>query len=65
MRCAALPVMLDVRFGGFRRVMHGVLVMPVRQVCVVGGRLVIALFVMLGGFLVVPCGVLVMLCCLF
>jgi hypothetical protein len=62
--CAGLAVVLDVRLGGFRRVMHGVLMMAMCQMRVVPSGFVIALFVMLGGFLMVPCGVLVMFCCL-
>ena len=61
---AALAVVLDVRLGGFRRMMHGVLMMALRDVCVVPGGFVITFFVMLCGFLVVTCGVLVMLGCL-
>lgn len=64
MRCAGLAVVLDVRLGGFRRVMHGVLMVAVRQVRVMPSRFVSALFVMLCGFLMVTRGVLVMLGCL-
>ena len=56
--------MLHVGFGRFRRVMHRVLVMAVRQVRMMCCRFMTARFVVPGGFLVMMRCVLVMLCCL-
>ena len=59
---------LDMRFGGFARVMFGVLVMRMSEVGMMGARLVVAVThvrrghaVMFGGLLVMLCRVLVML----
>jgi hypothetical protein len=60
----SLTVMFDVSFGRFRTVLHCVLVMTVCQVRMVRRGLVSAFFVVHCGFLVVPSGVFVMLCCL-
>ena len=59
-----VPVVLDVELGRFRRVMSGVMGVPVRRVSVVSRRLVIAGFVVPGGFAMVVCRLLVVLCCL-
>ena len=64
-------VVLDMRFGSFVGVMLGVGVMPMRQVGVMGGLLMLARFmvrggllVMMGGQLVVMSGLGVVLSCL-
>ena len=46
------------------RVLFGLNAVTVRQMCVVGGFLMMASFVMFGGFMVVPCSVFVMFRCL-
>ena len=59
---------LDMRLGGFARVMLGVLVMGMGEMRMMGARLVVAVgdmagggAVMFGGLFVMLCGVLVML----
>ena len=47
--------------GGFFRVIFGLNVMAVRQMDMVSGGFVVAVLVMLGGFLVMACSVLVVL----
>ena len=47
--------------GGFFRVIFGLNVMAVRQMGMVSGGFVVAVLVMLGGFLVMACSVLVVL----
>lgn len=56
--CAA--VLLGVRLGGFRRVMHGVVVMAVSGVGVMRGEMMVSGFMVLGGFAVVASCVFVM-----
>ncbi|MGO9444286.1 MAG: hypothetical protein ACLPXB_05830 [Thiobacillaceae bacterium] len=51
-------------FGGMLSVFGGVNMMAVSKVCVVSCRFMIAFEVMLCGFLVVACSVLMMLRCL-
>lgn len=55
---------LDVVLGSFRRVVGRVGLVTLRYMSVVGGGLMIAGFMMLGSFLVVVSGMLVMLSCL-
>jgi hypothetical protein len=55
-----LAVVLQMGFRGFRCMMGGVLLMTVRQVCVVCSLFMIACFMMFRRFLVMPRGVLVM-----
>jgi hypothetical protein len=57
-------VSFDVLLGSVLGMLDGVDVVPVRQVCVMSGLLVISSFVMLGSFMMVACGMLVMLGCL-
>ena len=57
-------VRLNVLPGGVLSVLSGMGVMPMSQVRVVGGGLVIALLVMAGGSALVACSVLRMLRCL-
>jgi hypothetical protein len=57
-------VRLNVVLRRVLRVLGSMGVVPVRQVRVVGGCLVVTGFVVLGGFVVVTRSVLVMLCCL-
>ena len=61
-RWLGLTVVFDVSFRRFRCVMRGVMMVAVRQLCVVCGRFVIACFVMSGCLFVVPCCVFVMFC---
>jgi hypothetical protein len=61
-RRLGLAVIFDVGFCRFRCVMRGVMMVAVRQLCVVCGRLVISCFVMSGCLFVVPCCVFVMFC---
>jgi hypothetical protein len=56
-----MPVVLHVEFCCFARVMLGVFMMPTCAMRVVGRRFVIAGFVVLRGFAVMPRRVLVML----
>jgi hypothetical protein len=62
---SGLGVRVAVRFhmvlGGFFRVIFGLNVMAVRQMGMVSGGFVVAVLVMLGGFLVMACSVLVVL----
>jgi hypothetical protein len=60
-----------VSFGGFARVMFGVKSVNMSAVRLMGGFFIIAFFVVLGGFMMVPDGVLVvfgrfamMFCCI-
>lgn len=55
---------LEVVFGGVLGVLRGVKMVGVGKVSVVGGGFVVAVGVMLGGFMVMACSVLVMLRCL-
>jgi hypothetical protein len=57
-----LAVIFDVGLRRFRCVVRCVMVMTVRQLCMVCGRLVFACFVVSGRFFVVPCCVFVMFC---
>jgi uncharacterized membrane protein YidH (DUF202 family) len=57
-------VVFGVGLGRFRSVVRSVLMMTVSKMSMVGSRFVLAIFVVLGGFLVVACCVFVMLCCL-
>jgi hypothetical protein len=56
-------VVFDVSFRGLAGVVRSVLVMTVREVRVMSGHLVLAIFVMLGGQLVMSSRVFVMLRC--
>jgi hypothetical protein len=56
-----VSVVLDVKFGGFRRVMRGVMQMALRAVSMMRGGFVIAVLVVAGGFAMVSRGVLVVL----
>jgi hypothetical protein len=56
--------MLDVQFGRLGCVMGGMMRMPVCQVCVVSGRLVVASFIVLCGLAMMVRCVLVVLGCL-
>ncbi len=65
-------MMLDVQLGGFCGVMRGVMMMPVRQMCMVGCLLVAPSFVVLCRLLVMSSRMfvmfgsfMVMFCCLF
>jgi hypothetical protein len=55
-------VIFDVSLRRFRCVLRCVMVMTVRQLCVVRGGLVFARFMVSGRFFVVPCCVFVMFC---
>lgn len=57
-----LAVIFDVGLRRFRCVVPCVMVMTVRQLCVVCGGLVFACFVVSGRFFVVPCCVFIMFC---
>jgi hypothetical protein len=57
-----LTVIFDVSLRGFRCVVRCVMVMTVRQLCVVRGGLVFARFVVSGRFFVVSCRMFVMFC---
>jgi hypothetical protein len=59
-----VAVRFHVVLGGFFGVALGLDVMAVRQVRVVSSDFVVAVLVMLGGFVVVACSVLVVLRCL-
>ena len=59
-----MTVRFHVLLGGFFRVILGLNVVAVRQVGVVSGGFVIAVFMMLGGFMVMARSVLVVLRCL-
>jgi len=55
--------MLYVQFGRLGCVMGGMMRMPVCEVCVMSGRLVVASFIVLCGLAMMVCGVLVVLGC--
>ena len=55
----------DVRFGGMFRMICGMNVMSMCQVCVMGGFFVVSCFVVPGSIVVMACSVLMMLRCLF
>ena len=57
-----IPVMLDVCLRSFAGVMSGVDRVPMSQMSMMRGLLVVACFVMLGGFLVMVGGFFVMFC---
>ena len=57
-------MIFNVQFGGFGSVMRCVMMMPVRQMCMVCGLLVASSFVVHGSFPVVSRRVFMMLCCL-
>jgi hypothetical protein len=57
-----LAVIFEVGLRRFRCVVRCVMVMTVRQLCVVCGGLVFACFVVSGRFFVVPCCVFIMFC---
>ena len=57
-------MMFDVSLCGFCSVVNCVLMVTVGEVCVMCGRFVVSLFVLLCGFIVVSCRVFVMLCSL-
>jgi hypothetical protein len=59
-----LAVGLNVILGGFLGVLGGLNVVTVSQVCMVGGGFMVAILVMLGGFVVMARSVLVMFRCL-
>ena len=54
----------NVMLGGFLGVLRRLNVVTVRQVSMVGGRFMVAILVMLGGFVVMARSVLVMFRCL-
>ena len=71
-RLILVSVMLDVHFRGFACVVHGVLSVPLSSVGMVGRFFVSALFMMVGGLMVMSCCMLmvfscfpVMCCCFF
>jgi hypothetical protein len=58
-----MPVVFDVQFGCLGGMMSGVVGMPLRRMSMVSGRLVVARFVMPGGFEVVVRRLLMMFRC--
>ena len=56
-----MPVVFDVRLGSILAMLKGVQMMPMREVCMMRGALMIACLVMLGCFLVMTGCVLVVL----
>jgi hypothetical protein len=59
-----MPVVLDVRLGGFRRVMRGVVKMALRRMSVMGCRFVVSGLVMPGRLAMMLCCAIVVLRCL-
>ncbi|MGH9773539.1 MAG: hypothetical protein ACRD50_01170 [Candidatus Acidiferrales bacterium] len=58
-----VPVVLDVKLGCLGGVVSRMVMMALSCVCVMGGRFMVARFVVFGGFAMMSRRVLVMFCC--